>query len=930
MKIGLFLKYQLMRHQAPSGQIATLFIVLIAVVFIFMAITINVGQVAKRKTIISNAADGAALAIGSNLGSISRTIVDKLNGKEEDCDVSLSNLGDYLISFALLFIDPVSGIISLLSSGYSNAIVEASQFKKYARKLSDKSSSTQVSESAIQYGIFLAAADPNTSLDDYDADEDGLTTDKVSDVSLWYDYHLDSELPENLPVFVNAKDALANWVGCRVLCMGGDAQVPSWSLRGTGLVPYLQYGPRGEGLEDIRSVEGFKDWLVKQEKNINLAANHYPGFKQTLGIILDSANFPLTNPGWRAAARQQVNDFYKRGDPFDALRTCYRDNISNDLLLPTWRSSCVYMTNSILNSPQIDSVDIFQWKLEMLSDTLSDVTRKSKTVKDATECPDKLWPTFDFIKNIAMAGEEGNVDDVVHIRPLVFGLLHEDNEPANQSPLDDWQYRLEELKRSLVTDLTPYEQLCHNNCDESSRQQADTTCSGRAAENCQSVCEDKADQICGGNGTGGQAYENCKTDPELNNICNTEADSICRNQCTEHHPSADFQLGGSIYDACAIYVPYRNNITRCRTATPVCTPVPDNVVCDSRYQCARDMDKCLFMTRFRYPGLGSYFWTATRPQTGPCPEADVGCAEMFDSGCYGSIDLPESCFAQQWYRCYDRELPASQCFEDEGGNCNWQTEFDNCILTDANYSNCLRIEYDECYEPERQRLYKICYDSCIAPYRAEIDAQQFLAKIIDRAMQNISAFKDNLSLFYNGSYANNGIWGANGPIQAYLDYLEEVKNSNKPYKAKYGWKDSQGWHFVRVTVGRFIVPGTEGSSKWLGIEQCVEITDPRGSVRVEVTRYDQSNEVGFAGSSGNKLWTFLNSLGQPGAPDRKVLEGQLQSSLRGVNDWRGIKGYLNPLVDDSLVDQLLDYYGVKSSATVNYSYKMQEIYIKGK
>ena len=63
-----------MRLKSPQGQIATIFIVLIALVFIFMAITINIGKIINKRTALDIAADSAALAAGSGLGSYAYTI----------------------------------------------------------------------------------------------------------------------------------------------------------------------------------------------------------------------------------------------------------------------------------------------------------------------------------------------------------------------------------------------------------------------------------------------------------------------------------------------------------------------------------------------------------------------------------------------------------------------------------------------------------------------------------------------------------------------------------------------------------------------------------------------------------------------------------------------------------------------------------------
>ncbi|MEW6008968.1 MAG: Tad domain-containing protein [Candidatus Omnitrophota bacterium] len=864
MRKSWFLKYQAIRLKSPSGQIATLFIILLAAIFIFIAVTINIGQVAKNKTLASNAADGAALAIGSTLSSVSRAIVDKLNGHEKDCDVDIWNIVEYITSIVLIILGEPSGFISLISSMYDNTGPESSQFKKWASKLVNFSETSQISEQAIQYGMFAIATDPNMSTDSYDSDEDGLNTDKVTDVSLWYDYHLDNELPDNLPVYLNAKTALVNWIGCKILT-GGAGLIPRTWTWTSGLIPSFVFDPMGGLMETDTSLVGFIRWLPKVEPDIDLSAERYPGFKQTL-VILSDSNFPLTNPGWQAGARAKIGTFYKRGDPFDDVRDCGR-------LCRLCGVSCEILIDRVLRDATVDSVDITQWSLEELKDIFLGLAKLIKEGEDIEECADKIWPKFEYVRNIALAGDVESEDDM-YIEPIISRLLFREFRDGKVT-LDYWYDTLASLKASLVTDLTPYQNLCHGNCDEPCQTTADTKCKTEAYNNCWRICRNKADAFC-----------------------RPRAEDTCKDRCSIH-------MTGALAIECAVGIAQSGWPGPNCCGDPPGSAIPDVI--------------CIFETVDEArAGIVKPCWLdCQNAAAGVCPEGVSACVSRLDSICYGNggPGWGWGCFGVEYNRCYT-------------------PRFNNCIASDADYLTCYNNKYNECYPREYQTCYDTCFENCIAPYRAEIDRQKFLSQIIDRAMSNINVFRANVTDFYNASYADTGIWGINGPMQAYVDYQEELRYTNTPYVAKYGWKDSQGWHFARVKVGRFIVPDVEGETHWFGIEKCSKIVNARGSVRVEVTRYDQSKEVTFAGGLGNRLWNFVTSLPRPGVPPRKDLEAILESSLSGANDWRGINSahsdYLSPIVSNTVVDQLLDYYGTSSRSVVNFGYNMTDLYLKGR
>ncbi|MBU1125317.1 MAG: hypothetical protein KKC84_04775, partial [Candidatus Omnitrophica bacterium] len=67
-----------------SGQIATLFIVLIAAALIFILVTVNIGQLIDTSTKLSNAVDSGALYLGSELATKTKIMGDSLAEDEDD------------------------------------------------------------------------------------------------------------------------------------------------------------------------------------------------------------------------------------------------------------------------------------------------------------------------------------------------------------------------------------------------------------------------------------------------------------------------------------------------------------------------------------------------------------------------------------------------------------------------------------------------------------------------------------------------------------------------------------------------------------------------------------------------------------------------------------------------------------------------------
>jgi hypothetical protein len=183
IKISVLIRYQYLRLKNPQGQVAALFIVLIALVFIFMAITINIGRIANFKTALDNAVDGAALMAASGLGSYSRLLYSQTVNK--DGDPNCTSYWDYgllgIIGSSIMFFIPgmqTAAIIGMASSLGTKTIFD--QTRLHQRDLMKLDIADSTIQSAILYALQSLVNDTKTITDTYDLDEDSLTTDEIS------------------------------------------------------------------------------------------------------------------------------------------------------------------------------------------------------------------------------------------------------------------------------------------------------------------------------------------------------------------------------------------------------------------------------------------------------------------------------------------------------------------------------------------------------------------------------------------------------------------------------------------------------------------------------------------------------------------------------------------------------------------------------
>jgi hypothetical protein len=195
-----------------KSQIATIITFIIAVVFLFIVITINIGRVSQRKTLIDNSCDAAGLLLASSLGSVASALKQQLEiygSTHESCSPNWN----LIIGIALI----IGGIIgavfsgggtlglivlaaSILGYGYGAYMVasdiafaaytEPGLMKEMQAKFQNMTAEQKLFEAAIQYTLFTTIDDSSFVPDRFDADRDGqkypARLDKIPRFNHWY------------------------------------------------------------------------------------------------------------------------------------------------------------------------------------------------------------------------------------------------------------------------------------------------------------------------------------------------------------------------------------------------------------------------------------------------------------------------------------------------------------------------------------------------------------------------------------------------------------------------------------------------------------------------------------------------------------------------------------------------------------------------
>ncbi len=175
-----------------SGQAAIIFILIIAIIFLFIAITVNVSKVAELKNTVSFVAEGAATDLAAKLGSYSGLLKEKGESAEgwdlgyvvkEIIGVGLTIGGIATGNPALI----KTGVI-MIGTGAVNQVLVGLDVGLVNRKLAEAGMDLkgQLREQAIQYALTRVVDDPKMVQDLYDIDEDGDTEEQVSRFAVKY------------------------------------------------------------------------------------------------------------------------------------------------------------------------------------------------------------------------------------------------------------------------------------------------------------------------------------------------------------------------------------------------------------------------------------------------------------------------------------------------------------------------------------------------------------------------------------------------------------------------------------------------------------------------------------------------------------------------------------------------------------------------
>ena len=188
-----------------SGQAAIIFVLIIALIFLFTAITVNITKVSDTKTNLLNAADIAATNLAAKLGSYSK-LLDEKGESAEGWDIG------YIVSQVFAVVQIVVGVITVeaggavlirqgviqLAANTGSRVLVGLDLKNVNRKLASAGLDLkdQLREQSIQDALVRVVDDPKMVQDTSDWDEDGDTTEYISRFAAWYQERINMILQE--------------------------------------------------------------------------------------------------------------------------------------------------------------------------------------------------------------------------------------------------------------------------------------------------------------------------------------------------------------------------------------------------------------------------------------------------------------------------------------------------------------------------------------------------------------------------------------------------------------------------------------------------------------------------------------------------------------------------------------------------------------
>lgn len=203
------LLFQKLKHGEVSGQIVVIMVLLLAVLVVFIAVIINLGQIAQAKTVVSIAADMGVLTMASGASSFANSLWHTALDEESDDEVcKLSGIFGDIISVILdivgILLAPVTGGLSLALTiaglalqGYAlsqNAANRAEIQARFNKMALEQTEQQRFAALAMQSALAMAVTDPVMVTDTHDLDMDGVVSDKVGRYDTLYEQKLFDDL----------------------------------------------------------------------------------------------------------------------------------------------------------------------------------------------------------------------------------------------------------------------------------------------------------------------------------------------------------------------------------------------------------------------------------------------------------------------------------------------------------------------------------------------------------------------------------------------------------------------------------------------------------------------------------------------------------------------------------------------------------------
>lgn len=201
-----------MISRTNQSQIATIIVFIIAVMFIFTLLSLNLGKIAQKKTALDNVADSVGLNLASQLGSMANALKNQLEiygTSLESCNLNWKLILGIVLIVAAIVGAVFSGGVSLLliNVALAGALLTVQgltmQFMaanpqavgQLQLKFKNLSALQQVIEMPIQGVLFNVNEDPGWVTDVYDMDRDNDHTDRIPRFLKWYNLRLNA-LPD--------------------------------------------------------------------------------------------------------------------------------------------------------------------------------------------------------------------------------------------------------------------------------------------------------------------------------------------------------------------------------------------------------------------------------------------------------------------------------------------------------------------------------------------------------------------------------------------------------------------------------------------------------------------------------------------------------------------------------------------------------------